>query len=756
LYDLPKAMKKQFKPLSHLNSQSLKSQSLRTKIILPYFLLTILIAGAGTFVLTNLFTSSIQDRINNQLIDAGRSVSEGIVSFEDERLQTLRVIAATEGVAEAVVNNNSEQLAGLVPQIVLNNKQSAAEIINMEGVGLYGWQQFDDNEVAPVVRMGTDWSSIDVVQQVLQGTQDQQGDKFTFLAEAENQLLVFTIGPIFLDDEQVGAVMVGTDLDAMAFDLTLNAVARVTFYNNDGKVLATTLTGEQTTFLDDIETSPEFVDEVVTLLEAEPILLTDPMQETNYRNIEWLGQSYQVAFGEWQLRGSRVGVFSVAVPRNPVETAFRNGRSLFVAIFTVATIGVFLGGILIASRIIQPIRQLVNTATAVTHGNLSQRSGIVSKDEIGTLATAFDTMTDTLAKRNRQLLEQASKLEAIVDSIADGVIVIGPNHDILTLNPAAEALLQDLSHDFFTGPLRELSESFTINAGDLANDFSDINPQAPKQYMLGNRVLSALAAPVKTPVGEQIGAVIVMRDVTREVESDELKDAFITSVSHELRTPLSVVKLSSNLIKNNLNGHPNPAVATLSENLLKGVHELEHHINQLINISEIQAGTLRLTRMNISLAEMLQQISEQWENKFKSMDLTFETKFEAEQPLVAYADVAHLGWAINNLLENALNYTPKEGKVTLRLDSRHGFGCIDIIDTGIGIAKADQPHLFDRFFRAHSQENYAARGVGLGLFIAKSIIELHDGSITVNSDIGRGSQFTLSIPLVVETENAPA
>lgn len=715
-----------------------------------------LIAAAGTFVLTNLFTSSLQDRINNQLIDAGRIVSEGIVLFEDERLQTLRAVALTRGVPEAVAAGDSEQLAALVPQIVLNNKQNAVEIIDMNGVGIYGWQQLEQAEQEPDVRLGTDWSSVPVVQRVLAGEADDKGDKFTFLAEADNSVLVYSIGPIFRGEEQVGAVMIGTDLAAMTFDLTLNAVARVTFYDPNGRVLSTTLTGGQDTFLDEVQASEALVDQVIATLQEEPVLLTDPTEETGYRNIDVLGQSYQLAFGEWRLRGERFGVFSVGVPRNPVESALRNGRILFVTLFSVATIGVFAGGALIAGRITRPIDQLVDTATAVTAGNLSQRSGIVGKDEIGQLAIAFDTMTDTLAKRNRQLLEQASKLEAIVDSIADGVIVIDQNNEILTLNPAASALLQDLSNDFFSGPLRELSESFTLGEGDLHQENIPAHTALePRQYMLGNRVLSALAAPVKTPVGEQIGSVIVMRDVTREVESDELKDAFITSVSHELRTPLAVVKLSSDLIKNSLNGHANEAVNSLTQNLMKGISELEHHINQLINISEIQAGTLRLNRMSVPLGELVEQISDKWEPKFESNGLNYEASYD-DEPLNVSVDVSHLSWALDNLLENALNYTPKGGTVRLQVHREGEYGRIDVIDDGIGIAKADQLHLFDRFFRAHNRENYAARGVGLGLFISKSIVELHDGYISVQSEIGRGSRFTLSIPLVVEPENEPA
>lgn len=750
-----------------MNSRSTQSQekasrflintSLWAKIILPYFVLTMLIAGAGTYVLTNLFTSSLQDRINNQLIDAGTIVSEGIVAIEDDRLETLRIVAGTEGVETAVQNNDPQRLSELVPQILLNNKMHTVEIINIEGIGVYGWQEPEQSQEPATERLGTDWSTHPVVTQVLNGASDNLGDKYTFLSENEaGEIVVYTVGPLKLNDEIIGAVMIGSDLSGMTFNLTLNAIARVTFYDLDGNVLETTLLGGQNELVDAVQETDESVEKVINELESQPISLSNPNSETSYRNVDVLGQSYQLAFGEWRLRGERFGIFSVGVPRNPVETALQNGRSLFVAMFSVATAGVFIGGLLIAGRITSPIRKLVETATAVTDGNLSQRSGIIGEDEIGQLANAFDTMTDTLAQRNRTLLEEASKMEAIIHSITDGVIVIDEHNNIVTINPAASALLSDMSHDFFLGPLRELSDSFTNSESDDNQNNSIYSSEIhPRKYMLGNRVLSAAAAPVNTPNGDHVGSVVILRDITREAETDELKDAFITSVSHELRTPLAVVKLSSDLIKNSLNGQADTRFASLSQNLMKGINELEHHINQLISITEIQAGTLSLTKLDIHLLELVQELHALWSPKFASKNISFELEIDDDHAPINI-DVSHLSWAIDNLVENALNYTPEGGNVKLRVYNHEGFACLDVIDNGIGIATADQPFLFDRFFRAHNMENYAARGVGLGLFITKSIIELHDGFVSAISESGNGSTFTLSIPLVVERENEPA
>ncbi len=721
------------------------------KIILPYFLLTLVIAGVGTFVLINLVTSSFQDRINNQLIDAGRIVSEGIVQSESDRLQVLRTVAGTIGVPEAVADKDRDALAGLVPQIIANSNADAVELLDMNGIEIYGWQQPIGLRETPIERSSADLSQIKEVRLVLDGTVDELGDKRVLLSKTPDGILVFTIGPLMLDGEQVGAVMVGKDLRSMTFDLTLNAVARITFYDRQGKVLQTTLGGSQDDFMDTVEESPELYRQVTTQLETVPVIVENPETKTPLRQLDILNQSYQLAFGDWRLRNQSFGMFSVALPRNFLVTTVINGRNLFVVIFSLATIAVFTGGFLISRRLAKPIHQLVETAKAVTAGNLEQRSGIQINDEIGQLALAFDTMTETLGQRNRQLLEKASELQAIVDSIADGVIVINTDDEIVTLNPAAKQLLSDMSHDFFLGPMRELSQSFTLSSGDSAeSDLSTvIQTRKPRRYQVGNRILGANGAVVTTPNGEKIGSVVVLRDITREVEADNLKDAFITSISHELRTPLTVIKVYADLMKNTGNGHLDDRQLTFIKNINKGSQELEHHINQLINISEIQAGTLNLNRVQIDFSDFVAEIGERWRKKLAEKEQLLKIELsEADVPVLA--DMAHLTWAIDNLLSNAHSYTPRSGQVKLTIFTDQQSAFLSVADNGIGIAAADQPHLFDRFFRAHNVENYEARGVGLGLFITKSIVELHGGHISVESESGVGSTFTVSIPLVIE------
>ena len=708
-----------------------------SKIILPYLLLTLVVAGVGTFVISNLVASSLQERFNNQLLDAGRLVAESTVQYEDNRLQTLRAVAGTIGVPEALADADANALAQLIPQIVVNSNNHVVKMLDMNGREIYGWQQLPHLEQEfPDESSGEDFSAIDEIQRVLEGRVDDFGDKRVLLHETNGVLVLYTIGPVLLDGEQVGVVMVGDEIHQMAIDFFIAAAARVTLYDKNGQSLDTTLSGGQesgeiTQSLDILDESPAFYQQVVN----------NAAFETPIRQINLLEQEYQLAYGDWRLRGQSFGMFSVALPSNFILTALATSRTQFSLIFTAAIIAVLSVGFFTSQQIIRPVALLVKTAQAVSAGDLEKRSGIQNQDEIGELARNFDFMTATLAARNRELTEQASKLEAILNSIADGVIVLDMDDQFITTNAAAQKLLVDMSYDFTTGPLHEL----TAGGENDSTQSSGVVLQPKKKYKIGNRTLSTHASPVKTPEGDQVGTVIVLRDITSEAEADQLKDAFITSISHELRTPLTVIKVYTDLILKTGNGQMDERHLSFLQKISKNSDHLEQHINQLINISEIQAGTFNLDKKRLDMVSLVRNAAENWRDRMEGKGVTLDLQLP-DEPLWICADSNQLSWATEVLLSNAHNYT-LNGSVKVRVFGEQDEARLDVTDTGIGIAAADQPHLFDRFFRASNAMNYNVRGVGLGLFITRSIVELHDGRIWLESESGVGSTFSLALPL---------
>jgi signal transduction histidine kinase len=725
------------------------------KIVLPYFLLTLVMAGVGAFIVVRLTTDSLRERFHNQLLDAGRIVSERMVDYEEERLKVLRAVAGTQGVPTSLVAADRAGLAARVPQIIANSNTDAVELLDRQGKEIYGWQR-PPNQVGGngEERAGADFSRLTEVRRVLEGYTDAFGEKRVLLSQTPYGLMLFTIGPVYQGDKLVGAALVGTYIHEMAVNLTENAVAKVTLYDPQGKVIDTLLGGDQQGIADILQEPPGQYRAILTQLRESPdqypIVVAQAADEVPLRRVQVLGQEYTLAHGDWRVRSQSLGLFSVALPTHFIVSTAATSRNLLSLLFSIATIAVFLLGFVIAQRIIRPLHRLVETSIAVAEGDLAQRTGIQRNDEIGSLARSFDFMTDRLSERNRQLIAQASKLAAILDSIGDGVIVLDQQGVIITSNPAARQLLTVVSSDFLADILRELPPLPLFSSADKSETSQALalaKLQQPHRYKVGKHVLSASIGPVTTPGGETLGTVIALRDVTREAEAEQLKDSFITNISHELRTPLTSIKGYSELLTLTANGNLSQKQAKYLQTINTSANTLLYHINQMIDISEIQTGALRLNKQETGFLALVDKVLANWRERMVAKGLSLEVRLP-QQDLYVYGDLNRLSWALDNLLSNAYHYTLAGGRVEVRAFQEGPEARMDVIDTGVGIDVADQPYLFTRFFRAPHPAMYDVAGVGLGLFITRSLIEQHGGRVWFSSKLNAGSTFSLALPLL--------
>ena len=726
------------------------ANSIGTKIILPYLLLTLAVAAFGAYIVTNLVTDSLSERFHNQLADAGRIVSERLVEYEEDRLTTLRMVARTEGVAEAVQAADGTALAGIVPQIIANSNQDAVLLLDIDGNAIFGWQRTLQNpEWQPVAK--ENYSDLEDVRLVLDGYVDEVGDKRAFLAETPDGHMLFTVGQVALNGDQVGAVMVGTDLHRTVSDVTESALARVTLYNQDGQVIDTSLLNvEEANEL--LQEDRQVYDQILERLQESPeqygVVVTGAGEEVLLGEVEILNKPYRMAFGDWRLRNQSFGLFSVALPMNFILSAATASRNMLTLVFFVATMGTFIIGLFLFRRIVDPINKLVETSTAVTQGDLDQRTGIERNDELGTLARSFDTMTASLAARNRELLEQASKLEGILQSIADGIIVFDTEDHIITANSAAQIILDEIKDDPTVLSSQRGEISGQNGQGPRSQHMLDSDPlTASNRLKIGNRVFSALDAPVKMPDGDRIGRVVVLRDITRETEVENLKEGFISSISHELRTPLTSIKGYNDLLA--ISGAQNLTDQQMKfVNVIKGnTDKLILHVEKLIDIAEIQRGTLSINPELRVFNQIVEEAVAAWVKPFSDKDLSLELEID-DTNLWIDGDGVRLSWAIDNLLRNAHDYTPDGGHVMARIFKENGRSCFTVTDDGIGISQKDQVNLFHRFFRAPQDANLDVPGIGLDLYIVKTIIEAHEGQVWVQSDLGVGSTFGFGLPLV--------
>ena len=717
--------------------------NIRNKIVLPYLILTLIVAVIGTYVVVTLVASSLDERLTNQLLEAGRVVSDSLARREMDHLESARSIAFTVGLAEAVQAGDRDGVIALAQPAAAVRGVESLIIIDENGQEVMHMLQHTDGSFE-FVEGQFDTSALWIVQALLDAG-DPNGLPKRALAKypADQRYTYFTAIPIGLENNMVGVTVVGTSFETLLPAFKITAVADVVIYLDGGRAVDTTFTlgaqeADTATVLDELSTTPALYESALYSSDV-----------TIGENVRIRGRWYRLAHGPLRVGNDTLGVFAVVLPSQFIVQAGATSRNTYALIFSAATGGVILIGYLISQRITRPLNRLVRTSQAVADGNLEQRTGIVSRDEIGMLAETFDEMTGRLSERTRALEEAIGRMRAILSSIGDGVVLEDLEGKLNPLNAAAETLLEEMAENFTLGPLRELS----VEGYDQGADFQP-SPWLleRRRFQVGKKVISAHSAAVRTDSGEHLGTVIVLRDVTAEAEAERLKDAFITHVSHELRTPLTAIKGYSELLVVTAKDALDEEQLGFLETISRHTDNLVAMINELLDFSEMEAGgKLGLRQRPVLLTTLVEEIAEELRPQISEKGLTLHVKTPAELPLVD-ADTSRLRWAVINIVRNAWQYTPVGGSVTLRLSEHNGKVVLDVTDTGIGISPENQQHLFSRFYRVTNVTAYDVRGLGLGLYVTRAIVEAHGGNIQVFSKEGVGSTFSVILPALTEQQ----
>ena len=357
---------------------------------------------------------------------------------------------------------------------------------------------------------------------------------------------------------------------------------------------------------------------------------------------------------------------------------------------------------------------------------------------------------------------ESAKSQAILESIADGVIVLGDNGRVLLVNPAAEEMLgissmvlqgEHFRHMLGLGETvvhRELADKLyaelkkKLEAGE-----TELRPSVVRMES-GTRVFAVGMSPLITGVGQMPGLVAAMRDISREAEVERLKNEFISTVSHELRTPMTSIKGFTDLLFLGMAGGLTDTQRNFLQIIKSNVDRLTALVNDILDISRIETGRLRLTIESLDLGRIVSHVVTTFQAQYNDRGLALCWDEPQGLPRVR-GDEGRIVQVLTNLIANAWQYTPSGGQVTVTLGlARDVEGAlqVDVADTGIGIAPSDTARVFDRFYRVDSPQVQEVGGSGLGLSIVKMFVELLGGRIWVESELGRGSTFSFTLPEV--------
>jgi PAS domain S-box-containing protein len=337
------------------------------------------------------------------------------------------------------------------------------------------------------------------------------------------------------------------------------------------------------------------------------------------------------------------------------------------------------------------------------------------------------------------IAEERAKLEAIIRGASDAIFVTDEGGRVLLMNPAAEQAFDVEPETWVNRPLETIIEDADLLA--LWQSCSTDRVFCSDEISLADgRTLYAQLTPIAS-----VGQMAIMRDITHLKELDKIKSEFVSTVSHDLGSPLHVMRTSAELISKL--GPLNQAQQDSVEDIIRMVDKTATLVRALLDLGRIEAG-VEMKMEPCQLATVINEALEGLGGRAKAKEIVLRTALPQALPLVM-GNPIRLGQIVTNLVSNAVKFTPAGGTVTISARETRGEVAVEVRDTGIGIAPEDQAHIFDKFYRVKSPQVSGIEGTGLGLAIVKSIIEGHEGRVWVESELGQGSTFGFTLPIVI-------
>jgi NtrC-family two-component system sensor histidine kinase KinB len=425
-------------------------------------------------------------------------------------------------------------------------------------------------------------------------------------------------------------------------------------------------------------------------------------------------------------------------------------RTLLVAGVFVAA-GLWLAFFL-ANRIVEPLRQLTATTAKMAGGDLDARVPVNSQDEVGVLATEYNRMAERIRQLRSsdmgKLLIAQQTTEAAIDSLYDPVIVTDGEGCVTKLNPAAEEIFGSEKEN--TGRhVGEVARDARI-AGAVAEALESQRPVAgegmssvlPLAVDGSERAFRLRTTPMRDSGDHLLGAVTILEDITHLREIDRIKSEFIATASHELRTPLTSVQMGVHLLLEGALGELTDNQNEVLQACRQDCERLDKLMRDLLDLSRIEAGESQPQLAPVRTRDLIATVAEELRSQVEAKRLKLRVELAVDRQQVE-VDRTQIERVISNLVINALRHT-KQGEIKISAEQRDSYVAVSVCDTGSGIPTEYLPHIFDKFVQV---PDAPTGGAGLGLTISKSIVEAHGGQISVQSQVGRGTTFTFTLPL---------
>ncbi len=435
--------------------------------------------------------------------------------------------------------------------------------------------------------------------------------------------------------------------------------------------------------------------------------------------------------------------------RASMQSVFNDLRTTSITFLVASLVAAMLGAILaliISRAITRPIEEMQEQALHIADGDYSNQVKIYSNDELGQLGKAFNTLSVRIERSQEESDSERRRLDSVLSHMTDGVLATDRHGNISVVNQMALNFLNVTEDEIINKPINE-----ALGLDETAQDLISNQKEIVVTANSGTRnevILHASFSLIKRVTGFVSGSVCVLHDVTEQMKNENSQRQFVSNVSHELRTPLT--SMHSYIEALSEGAWKDPEIAP---QFLKVTQEeterMIRMINDLLSLSRMDRGVSRMDMEWVNLNDFVSHILNRFDMIVKTDNNEKKYTIKRElgtQALWVEIDTDKMMQVIDNIMNNAIKYSPDGGVITVRLVQNLNHVILSISDQGLGIPRKDLGKIFDRFYRVDKARSRAQGGTGLGLAIAKEIVEAHHGRIWADSSEGQGSTFYISLP----------
>lgn len=455
------------------------------------------------------------------------------------------------------------------------------------------------------------------------------------------------------------------------------------------------------------------------------------------------------------------------LPINDILSSLNSIEIFALLLLGVMLITVGFLSLSIANRILRPVEILSEGSRLIGNGNFAYRISVKTGDEIEELANSYNKMAESLqnafekVKEDKNIiLGERNQMKLTLSNTADAVVAIDTNRRVTLFNKASEQLTGFTESQVLGKMISQVIHLYLSNEEIFMKQYLGLDVPSLEEGIVFNQkhvrlqgwgrkeaFVNVIVEKINPVIGSNLGYILTLHDVSEELQLEEMKLDFVSIAAHELRTPLTAIKGYLSVFFDE-----NKATITQDQQLLLShvkvaTQRLGALIENLLSITHIEKGMVTLNILPIEWIALCQQIVNDMQAQAAEKQITLTLKKPLESSMFAAADKLRVSEVLSNLIANAINYTPTKGSVTVSLEKKDGMVVTHVTDTGMGMSKEAMGGLFTKFYRVRSKLTQGAKGTGLGLFISKSIIEMHKGQIWVTSEEGKGSAFGFSLPI---------